>query len=87
MDRLNYPEWKQRNQQAIESLSGKSVMMFSPEAKIHRSQLHFLQHAGKEYGFSFDTHAGVFPHHVYPSSERDKLDQYLEKPRHSDQLA
>jgi hypothetical protein len=25
MDRLNYPEWKQRHQQAIESLSGKSV--------------------------------------------------------------
>jgi tRNA(Ile)-lysidine synthase TilS/MesJ len=76
MDRLNYPEWKQRYQQALESLSGKSVMMFFSGGKDSSVALHFLQQAGKEYGFTFDTHAGVFPHHVYPSSERDTLDQY-----------
>jgi len=76
MDRLSYPEWKLRHQQAIESLSGKSVMMFFSGGKDSSVALHLLQHAGKEYGFTFDTHAGVFPHHVYPSSERDKLDQY-----------
>jgi tRNA(Ile)-lysidine synthase TilS/MesJ len=76
MDRLSYPEWKQRHQKAIESLSGKSVMMFFSGGKDSSVALHFLQHAGKEFGFTFDTHAGVFPHHGYPSSERDKLDQY-----------
>jgi tRNA(Ile)-lysidine synthase TilS/MesJ len=51
-------------------------MMFFSGGKDSSVALHFLQHAGTEYGFTFDTHAGVFPHHVYPSSERDKLDQY-----------
>ena len=76
MDRLNYTEWKQLHQQALESLPGKSVMMFFSGGKDSSVALHFLQHAGTEYGFTFDTHAGIFPHHVYPSSERDKLDQY-----------
>jgi len=38
--------------------------------------LYFIQKAAKEFGFDFETHAAVFPHHVFRDVEKKKLDFY-----------
>lgn len=73
---LNYQEWKNRHRQILESLSGKKLMMFFSGGKDSSLVLHFIQKAGDEFRFSFETHAGIYPHHVYSSSDRDALDRY-----------
>ena len=43
---------------------------------MHRAILHFLISAKKEFGFEFETHAIMFPTHVYKSNEVHRLDSY-----------
>ncbi len=73
---LNYQEWKNRHRQILESLPGRKLMMFFSGGKDSSLVLHFIQKASDEFRFSFETHAGIYPHHVYPSSDRDVLDRY-----------
>jgi tRNA(Ile)-lysidine synthase TilS/MesJ len=76
MGSLNYPEWRERHRKALESFPDKSVMMFFSGGRDSSVVLHFLQQAGREFGFSFDVRAGVFPHHVYTPEVRTELDRY-----------
>jgi len=73
---LSYHEWKARYQQILESFPQKKLMMFFSGGKDSSLVLHFIQKAGEEFRFSFETHAGIYPHHVYSSEDRDKLDRY-----------
>lgn len=73
---LTYQEWKTRHRLILESFPGKTLMMFFSGGKDSSLVLHFIQKAGEEFGFSFQTHAGIYPHHVYSSKDRDTLDRY-----------
>lgn len=73
---LTYEEWKTRHRRILESFPGKTLMMFFSGGKDSSLVLHFIQKAGEEFGFSFNTHAGMYPHHVYSSKDRESLDRY-----------
>ncbi|MFO7707649.1 MAG: hypothetical protein R6V84_05695 [Desulfobacterales bacterium] len=76
MPELNYPEWKMRFRGELETFPGKSIMMFFSGGKDSSLVLHFLKQAARDFGFSFETHAAAFPHHVYTHGDRDTLDRY-----------
>ena len=73
---LNYQEWKNRHREILESLPGKRLMMFYSGGRDSSLVLDFLQKAGEEFRFSFETHAGIFPHYLYPFKDREILDHY-----------
>jgi len=73
---LSYNEWKNRHRRILETLCDKRTMMFFSGGKDSSLVLHFLQKAGEDFRFSFETHAGIFPHHVYSSKDREILDRY-----------
>ncbi len=73
---LNYTVWKDDHRPILESLPGKEIMMLYSGGKDSSVVLHFIQLAGREFGFEFKTFAGVYPHHVFASSDREKLDDY-----------
>jgi tRNA(Ile)-lysidine synthase TilS/MesJ len=73
---LTYKEWENRHRQILESLPGKTTMMFFSGGKDSSLVLHFMKRAGEEFRFSFETHAGIYPHHVYSPDERSALDHY-----------
>ena len=39
----------------------------------------FCLRAGEEFGFDFEAHAGAFPVHRYPDSERRRIESYWQK--------
>jgi len=51
-------------------------MVFFSGGKDSSVVLYFIQQAGQEYGFSFETHAGIFPQHVFTAADRKNIDQY-----------
>jgi tRNA(Ile)-lysidine synthase TilS/MesJ len=74
--RLNYSTWKKDNKSILSSLSDKKVFMTYSGGKDSSVSLHFIQKAVKEFGFDFETHSAVFPHHVFRDIEKKKLDFY-----------
>jgi tRNA(Ile)-lysidine synthase TilS/MesJ len=73
---LTYKEWKYRHGQILESLPDKKLMVFFSGGKDSSLVLHFIEKAGREFRFSFETHAGIYPHHIYSPKDRDTLDHY-----------
>ena len=73
---LNYHHWKNQYGQFLETFSQKKVMLFFSGGKDSSVTLHFIQQASREYGFSFETHAGIYPHHVFTSPDRNSIDDY-----------
>jgi tRNA(Ile)-lysidine synthase TilS/MesJ len=73
---LNYQLWKTQHSPFLETFSQKDVMVFFSGGKDSSVVLDFILQAGREYGFSFETHAGIYPHHVFTSADRNRLDGY-----------
>ena len=73
---LNYQQWKNQHGQFLESFSQKKVMMFFSGGKDSSVVLHFIQQASREYGFSFETHAGIYPQHVFASADQNRINDY-----------
>jgi tRNA(Ile)-lysidine synthase TilS/MesJ len=76
---LNYIDWKNDHRPTLESFPGKTIMMLYSGGKDSSVALHLIQQAGREFGFSFQTFAGIFPHHVYTPGDRTVLDGYWKK--------
>lgn len=76
---LNYPSWVERHRYVLETLPNKQVMMFFSGGKDSSIVLHLLQLASADFHFTFETHTGVFPHHVFSPEDRQKLDTYWQK--------
>ena len=74
--RLNYSIWKNDNKSILSSLFDKKVFMTYSGGKDSSVSLHFIQKAAKEFGFDFETHAAVFPHHVFRDVEKKKLESH-----------
>jgi tRNA(Ile)-lysidine synthase TilS/MesJ len=73
---LNYPDWRADHRPILESLPGKTVMMLYSGGKDSSVVLHFMQQASNDFDFSFKTFAGLFPQHVFPPADRERLDRY-----------
>jgi tRNA(Ile)-lysidine synthase TilS/MesJ len=73
---LNYLDWKTAHGRILESFPGKTVMMLFSGGKDSSVVLHFMQRAGRDFGFSFKTFAGLYPQHVFSPSVCEMLDRY-----------
>lgn len=74
--KLNYTDWKTDNKSILESLPGKKVVMAFSGGKDGSIILHFLDIAGKEFGFEFEIVGATFPNHVFPRDEIKRLSDY-----------
>jgi tRNA(Ile)-lysidine synthase TilS/MesJ len=73
---LNYETWVNDNREYLEVFRDRQVFVTYTGGKDASVILHFLIQAKSEFDFEFETHAAMFPVHVYPSGERQKLDSY-----------
>ena len=73
---LDYATWVNDNREYLETFSDKRVFVTYAGGKDASAILHFLIQARKDFGFEFETHAAMFPTHVYTDGEVRKLDSY-----------
>ncbi len=76
MEALDYPAFRARVQEELAALRGRRALMFFSGGRDSSVVLHFLERAAREFSFSFETHAALFPPHVYAGGERERLDDY-----------
>ncbi|RPI78860.1 MAG: hypothetical protein EHM45_05010 [Desulfobacteraceae bacterium] len=73
---LSYESWKNENRSILETFPQKEVLIAFTGGKDCSIILEFLIQAGKEFSFTFQTHAFLFPVHVFTAEESFKLDRY-----------
>jgi tRNA(Ile)-lysidine synthase TilS/MesJ len=73
---IDYSSWKQEHSFTLEALRGKRVFLLFSGGKDSSVCLHLLLEAGREFGFSFEAHAGAFPFHRYSASEKERISSY-----------
>jgi tRNA(Ile)-lysidine synthase TilS/MesJ len=73
---LNYSKWKEDNKVILQSLRDKNVIMMYTGGKDGSAALYFFWKASKEFNFKFQTHAILFPKHVFIPDEVETLDNY-----------
>lgn len=73
---LNYETWVNDNREYLETFHDKRVFVTYAGGKDASVILHFLIKAKEEFRFEFETHAAMFPSHVYTKDEVYKLDSY-----------
>ncbi len=76
MEPLDYPAFRARVKNELAALRGRQALMFYSGGRDSSVVLHFLEQAAREFSFSFETHAALFPPHVYAAAERERLDAY-----------
>jgi tRNA(Ile)-lysidine synthase TilS/MesJ len=73
---LSYSNWESENQTYLERLTEKEVILTYSGGKDSSVILHYMLIASQKYGFKFEPHAAVYPHHVLTDAERQELDAY-----------
>ncbi len=73
---LNYETFVNDNKEYLTEFHDKRVIVTYGGGKDASAILHFLIPAKKEFGFEFETHAIMFPTHVYKTDEVRRLDSY-----------
>jgi len=73
---LTYSRWKDNHKSILQSLPGKRIVMSYSGGKDSSIMLDFILRAGKEFGFDFQTHAVLFPHHAFTDMDKNRLDSY-----------
>ena len=73
---LDYVTWVNDNREHLKTFSDKRVFVTYAGGKDASAILHFLIQARKDFSFEFETHAAMFPTHVYTNDEVRKLDSY-----------
>jgi tRNA(Ile)-lysidine synthase TilS/MesJ len=73
---LNYETFVRENKEYLEAFRNKRVIVSYAGGKDASAILHFLIPAKEEFGFEFETHAIMYPKHVYSKDELHKLDSY-----------
>jgi len=75
---LNYSNWKIEYEYILKGLQEKKILMLFSGGKDSSFLLEYLIRAGREFGFSFETHAGAFPVHRYTETEKKRIGSYWE---------
>jgi tRNA(Ile)-lysidine synthase TilS/MesJ len=73
---LDYATWVNDNREHLKIFSDKRLFVTYAGGKDASVILHFLIQARRDFGFEFETHAAMFPTHVYTNDEVSKLDTY-----------
>jgi tRNA(Ile)-lysidine synthase TilS/MesJ len=73
---LDYKTFVNDNKELLKEFRDKRVIVSYAGGKDASAILHFLIPAKKEFGFEFETHAIMFPTHVYKTDEVHRLDSY-----------
>jgi hypothetical protein len=73
---IDYSFWKQAHSPTLEGLKDKRVFLLFSGGKDSSVCMHLLLKAGREFGFSFEAHAGAFPLHRYTASEKERISAY-----------
>ena len=73
---LNYETWVNDNEEYLKTFHDKRVFVTYAGGKDASAILHFLIRAKVDFSFEFETHAAMFPTHVYTKDEVNKLDLY-----------
>jgi len=75
---IDYSIWKQNHSLLLEGLRDKRIFLLFSGGKDSSLCMNLLLKAGREFGFSFEAHAGAFPLHRYTASERERISAYWE---------
>jgi len=73
---LNYETFVYDNREYLKEFRDKRVIVTYAGGKDASVILHFFLKAKKDFGFEFETHAIMYPKHVYTEDELHKLDSY-----------
>ena len=78
---LTYEKFVHDNYEYLKTFCDKHVYVAYAGGKDASVILHFFTRAKEEFGFEFETHAGMYPLHVYTNDDVDKLDSYCNRER------
>lgn len=73
---LNYETIVHDNKEYLKEFRDKRVILSYAGGKDASVILHFFLQAKEEFGFEFETHAIMYPKHVYTKDELHRLDSY-----------
>jgi hypothetical protein len=73
---LRFTDWKEEHERILQGLADRHVFLLYSGGKDSSVALDWLVRASTEFGFGFEVHAGAFPVHRYPRSERERLEGY-----------
>jgi len=73
---LNYSQWEMEHRSILENFPKKEIFFLFSGGKDSSLAMDFLLRAGKEFGFSFEAHAGAFPVHRYVQDEQKRISSY-----------
>lgn len=76
VNELNYDHWRSLYNDRLESLKKRKVIITYSGGKDSSVVLYLINRAASDFGFEFEVHGGVFPHHVLTPSERNRLDKF-----------
>lgn len=75
-ERLSYSIWKKDHKSILETFSDKKVIVPFSGGKDSSVILHLIQKAAADFNFIFETHAALFPHHVFTEVDITRLVHY-----------
>lgn len=73
---LTYEKFVHDNSEYLKTFCDKHVYVAYAGGKDAAVILHFFTRAKKEFGFEFETHAAMYPPHMYTREDVQKLDSY-----------
>ena len=73
---LTYDVFIRDNYEYLKTFCDKHVYVAYAGGKDASVILHYFTRAREEFGFDFETHAGMYPLHVYTKEDVEKLDTY-----------
>jgi len=76
---IGYHQWKEEHRSILETFSDKNVFMLFSGGKDSSLAMDFILRAGKEFGFDFEIHAGLFPVHHFTDDEQARIELYWRK--------
>lgn len=73
---LNYETFVHDNEEYLRAFRDKRVIVSYAGGKDASVILHFFLQAQKDFNFEFETHAVMYPKHIYTKDEVHRLDSY-----------
>lgn len=73
---MSYSRWREEHQDILKGFPGKIVKLLFSGGNDSSLALDFILRAGKEFGFSFETHAAAYPVHMYTDVEKNRITSY-----------
>jgi len=73
---IEYHQWKEEYKSTLKTFYDKNVLVLFSGGKDSSLAMDFLLRAKKTFGFDFKAHAGAYPVHRYPDTEKKRIESY-----------